>query len=101
MAIMVHKDSNAKNASSKFSHSQKKELLSVKGVGPLVIQRLEEIGIASFELLREYDSLEIVEKIANNIGSTCWKNSPQANRAIEAAISKADSYLLDQNQQNK
>lgn len=72
-----------------FKQNEKDQLLSLKGVGPSVIQRLEEIGISSFSELRQYKTEEITERVASMLNTTCWKNSPQAKRAISAAIELA------------
>ena len=72
-----------------FSMAEKEALLCVKGVGPTVIQRFEEIGIHSFSELARYRADDIAEMVASMLHTTCWKNSPQARTAIEAAIAKA------------
>ncbi len=71
-------------------------LLKVPGVGPTVVKRLEEIGISSLDDLRGYNTNEITSLVASKLGSTCWKNSPQAKRAIENAIQMADEFVLNQ-----
>lgn len=76
-----------------FPESEKKALLEVKGVGPTVIQRFEEIGIESFAELQKYQSSEIAEMVASMLNTTCWKNSPQAKAAIDAAIQRASEDL--------
>ncbi len=76
-----------------FSLQEKAALLKLKGIGPTVIQRFEEIGIDSFEVLRQYDTFQITHRIAEMLGTSCWKNSPQAKAAIEAAISRAKAGL--------
>nr|WP_319395455.1 hypothetical protein [uncultured Desulfobacter sp.] len=76
-----------------FSSQEKEALLAVKGVGPTVIKRFEEIGIDSFEKLKKYQSREIAEMVASMLGTTCWKNSPQAKAAIKAAIKEASKGL--------
>lgn len=80
-----------------FSELERAKLLNVRGVGPTVIQRLEEIGISSLEKLSEYDVTEITTMVAASLGSSCWKNSPQAKHAIEAAIQMADKHILKNN----
>lgn len=72
-----------------FSDSEKAALLAVKGVGPTVIQRFEQIGINSFGELARYDALTIAEMVAEMLHTTCWKNSPQARAAVAAAIARA------------
>ena len=56
-----------------------------------VVQRLEQMGIASLHQLAASESSEIVGSAAGLTGSSCWKNSPQARAAIQAAIDLARS----------
>ncbi|MEG0858371.1 MAG: helix-hairpin-helix domain-containing protein [Pseudomonas sp.] len=72
-----------------FSAVEKQLLLSVKGVGPTVVSRLEQLGFTTLIQLGEADALDIVTQASALVGSTCWKNSPQARAAIQAAIAKA------------
>lgn len=72
-----------------FSDAEKAALLAVKGVGPTVINRLEEIGIDSFSALSQSTTEGITETVAQMLRTTCWKNSPQAKAAITAAIQRA------------
>ncbi len=72
-----------------FSESEKQLLLSVKGVGPMVISRLEQMGFSSLLQLSEASYDEILISGAALTGSSCWKNSPQAKKAVEGAIAAA------------
>ena len=72
-----------------FSEDQRAALLEVKGVGPTVVKRFEEVGIDSLEELKKYDADDIAEMVASMLNTTCWKNSPQAKKAINSAISLA------------
>jgi len=74
-----------------FSAPEREALLKVKGIGQTVVQRLEQIGFCSLRELARADALEIVTTAAGLVGSTCWKNSPQARSAIESAINLARS----------
>ena len=74
-----------------FSPSEREALLAVKGVGPTVIQRLEQLGFGSLPELAGADVREVVASAAGLVGSSCWKNSPQARAAIQAAIDLAKS----------
>ncbi|WP_374961137.1 helix-hairpin-helix domain-containing protein [Spongiibacter tropicus] len=76
-----------------FSHDEKRALLAVKGVGPTVITRFEDVGIDSFEELARYEATTIAERVASMLRTTCWKNSPQALSAVEAAIQCAREAL--------
>ena len=73
----------------KFEKHEKEQLLALKGVGPTVIQRFEEIGIATLAELAKYDADEIANRVADMLRTTCWKNSPQAKAAITSAIELA------------
>ncbi len=72
-----------------FTEIEKTELLKLKGVGLTVIRRFEEIGIDSFAKLSRFNAVEIAERVAAMLHTTCWKNSPQAKSAINAAIERA------------
>jgi predicted RecB family nuclease len=83
---------NLKEDDMPFSTQERDALLAVKGIGPTVIQRLEQMGFSSLEQLALADALEIVTTAAGAVGSTCWKNSPQARSAIQSAINKAKAW---------
>jgi hypothetical protein len=72
-----------------FSLVEKSVLLGVKGVGPKVIARLEQMGFSTLHQLADADARDILVQGAKLSGSSCWKNSPQAKAAVEAAISAA------------
>jgi predicted RecB family nuclease len=72
-----------------FSEPEKTTLLGVKGVGPKVIERLEQMGFSSLEQLADADAKDILAQGAALSGSSCWKNSPQASAAVQAAIGAA------------
>lgn len=74
-----------------FSASERALLLAVKGVGPTVIDRLEQIGFDSLETLAGADVDGIVKQVAAMLGTTCWRNSPQARAAIAGAIAAAET----------
>lgn len=77
----------------RFSDRERAMLLSVKGVGPKVVERLEEQGLGAFARLAQADPAVVCAGAAASVGSTCWKNSPQARKAIEAAVAAARSSL--------
>ena len=72
-----------------FSREERTALLALKGVGPTVITRLEQMGIESLAELRKADVGDILAQASAALGSTCWKNSPQARAAITAAVELA------------
>lgn len=73
-----------------FSEDEKQALLKLKGVGPTVITRLEQIGYSSLISLQGQNAEAITKQISQMMGSTCWHNSPQAKSAIQAIIDLAD-----------
>lgn len=72
-----------------FPADERDALLALKGVGPTVVRRLEQMGIASLRQLAAAEASEIVAGAAGLTGSSCWKNSPQARAAVQAAIDLA------------
>ncbi len=74
-----------------FSRDERDILLTVKGVGPKVVERLEQLGIATLRELAEQDAKSLCAAASMLAGSTCWKNSPQARAAIAEAIVRAQS----------
>ncbi|KRA51605.1 Pathogenicity locus [Pseudoxanthomonas sp. Root630] len=75
----------------RFSAAERDALLALKGVGPTVLQRLEQMGVTSLRQLATAEPSEIVASAAGLTGSTCWKNSPQARVAIQSAVDFARS----------
>ncbi len=72
-----------------FSAEERARLLAVKGVGATVVARLEQLGFQSLAQLAEADTGDIVTQAAAMLGSSCWRNSPQARAAISGAIDAA------------
>ncbi|MDE3737335.1 putative flap endonuclease-1-like 5' DNA nuclease [Metapseudomonas resinovorans] len=69
-----------------FSAETRAQLVKLKGVGPTVVDRLEQIGFQSLEQLADCEAADLTRQIAQMMGSTCWHNSPQARGAIQAII---------------
>ena len=72
-----------------FSTVEKEQMLRLKGVGPTVIARLEQIGFSSLSQLAEVDVLDVTKQVSQMLGSTCWHNSPQARASIQAIVDLA------------
>jgi hypothetical protein len=72
-----------------FPLAVRTQLHAVKGVGPTVVGRLEQMGFESLQHLSKANALDILSQGAKLTGSSCWKNSPQARAAINAAIAAA------------
>ena len=69
-----------------FPIEEKNELLKVKFVGESVIKRFEQIGINNLDELSKSSVEEITDIVSDILGSSCWKNSPQAKKAVQNAI---------------
>lgn len=69
-----------------FTPEERKELTAIKGIGNTFVTRLEEMGLGSVEKLANSSWEYIVEQGAELTASTCYKNSPQAKKAAQAAI---------------
>lgn len=76
-----------------FPPKERAALLDLKGVGPTVIARLEQMGIESLADLRNANVTDILARASAAVGSTCWRNSPQARAAITAATVLAKDLL--------
>ena len=78
-----------------FAADDRAVLLAVKGVGPTVVQRLEQVGIEDLAALARQDAGAVCAAASALVGSTCWRNSPQARGAIAAAIEAARAHTAD------
>ncbi len=76
-----------------FSKEEKEKLLELKYVGETVIKRFEQIGIDSLEKLSCSCVEEIIDIVSDILGSSCWKNSPQAKKAVQNAIDFAKDCI--------
>ncbi len=81
-----------------FSSDDRELLLSVPYVGPTVIDRLEALGIAELGQLAGEDAQDICRRVAAMLGSSCWANSHQSQKAITGAIATAQDAVADQEQ---
>ncbi|MEM1081929.1 MAG: helix-hairpin-helix domain-containing protein [Pseudomonadota bacterium] len=73
----------------RFNDDERQRLLEAHGVGPRVIDRLEQIGISSLHELAQCRAEVLCAQISHAIGSSCWRNSPQARQSIQAAVERA------------
>lgn len=76
-----------------FTEAERAALLELRGVGPTVIRRLEQVCVDSFAKLSAQDANALADLIAQMLRTTCWKNSPQALSALEAAILRAKIFV--------
>ena len=76
-----------------FNEDERAILLAVKGVGATVVARLEQLGFHSLQQLAQAETGDIVSQASAMLGSSCWRNSPQARAAINGAINAARESL--------
>ncbi len=72
-----------------FAPEERALLLAVKGVGPGVLRRLEQIGIHNLEALAAREPGAICAEVSALLGTTCWRNAPKARQAVADAIAAA------------
>ena len=75
-----------------LSESEKSSLLSQKGIGATILKRLTEMGLDDVKILATTNPDFILQRGAEITGSTCWRNSPQARKAIETAVNWAKDW---------
>lgn len=72
-----------------FSMYEKREMLRLKGVGPMIVARLEQIGYSSLAQLAREDATHISNRIEQKLGLEGWHHSPRASYSIQAIINLA------------
>ncbi|MEM6337182.1 MAG: helix-hairpin-helix domain-containing protein [Bacteroidota bacterium] len=75
-----------------FPDHEREALLTLKGVGPTVVLRLEQLGFSSLAGLRGVDPVQLTHEASAMLGATCWRNSPQARAAMRAVAGLAEDY---------
>jgi hypothetical protein len=73
-----------------FNEADRRAMLQLKGVGEMVISRIEQLGFYSLTQLQNQEAEIITKQISQMMGSTCWHNSPQARASIQAVIDLAN-----------
>lgn len=74
-----------------FTETEQQSLLAQKGIGLTILMRLAEMGLDDVKRLANTSPEFILQLGSEIIGSTCWRNSPQARKAIETAVNWAKS----------
>ena len=70
----------------RFPARERRQLLSERGIGPQVVERLEQAGIDSLDRLRCVGVAGAVDAICAVVGSQAWANR---RRAIERALGRS------------
>jgi hypothetical protein len=61
-----------------FTYEERRQLLVATGIGPTVVQRLEEAGVDSLDKLRQVGVDRAVDRICSRIGSMGWATRRRA-----------------------
>jgi hypothetical protein len=72
-----------------FSTYEKREMMRLKGVGPMIVMRLEQIGFCSLSQLAREDAADIMKNIEQKLGLESWHRSPRAHYSIQSIIDLA------------
>jgi hypothetical protein len=62
----------------RFAPDERRLLLSVRGIGPTVVRRLEAQGIASLQDLRHRGVDRVVDGVCAQVGTRAWANRRSA-----------------------
>ncbi|MEZ5645988.1 MAG: helix-hairpin-helix domain-containing protein [Burkholderiaceae bacterium] len=73
-----------------FNAQERALMLQLKGVGPTVIERLEQLGFSSLQEMAGRDAQAINRAVAEMLRASCWANSPQARQAIACVVELAN-----------
>lgn len=73
-----------------FDAGERQLMLALKGVGPTVIDRLEQIGFCSLADVAGTEPTAINRTVAQMLHASCWANSPLAKDAIAAVVALAN-----------
>ena len=69
-----------------FPHHERTILLATPGIGPAVIQRLEQAGFASFSAIQARGLDKAIAIICRQVGSHAWLNRRRSlARALDSA----------------
>jgi nucleotidyltransferase/DNA polymerase involved in DNA repair len=75
-----------------FSSNERRILLTVPGVGPAVLQRLESVGVHSIADLSRLGADAVVRRVNSQMGMPAWENR---RKALNAALQLAAASGLE------
>lgn len=83
-----------------FERSERCLLLSSRGIGPTVVQRLEQVGIDSLAKLRDAGVEAASEAVCSMLGSVAWGNRRRALMAALSSLSRENCHILEARESN-
>ncbi|MDE2367845.1 MAG: helix-hairpin-helix domain-containing protein [Burkholderiales bacterium] len=69
-----------------FTPDERRVLCNMPGIGPGVVDRLEQAGVESLEMLRRIGADAATARVCRLLGSSAWGNR---RRALERALTSA------------
>jgi hypothetical protein len=61
-----------------FSSTERQRLMVARGLGPLVLTRLEQVGLDSLDKLRQVGVDQAVERVCAQQAGPAWRNRRRA-----------------------
>lgn len=79
---------------SSFDQEERRFLVSIPGIGPGVVDRLESVGLASLDALRQAGVDQAVKTICMQQGTDAWRNRRRAlARALHQFLANRNEHL--------
>ncbi len=69
-----------------FPERDRKRMLNLVGVGPMMVTRLEELGFTSLTQLARQDPNSIGQIFTQRMGLAGWHRTPRARRTVQTLI---------------
>lgn len=69
-----------------FPEKDRKRMLTLVGVGPMMLTRLEQLGFTSLKQLAKQDPNSIGQVFTRKMGLAGWHRTPRARRTILTLI---------------
>lgn len=77
-----------------FPERDRKRMLNLVGVGPMMVTRLEELGFTSLTQLAKQDPNSIGHIFTQKMGLAGWHRTPRARRTVQTLIEFARAEVL-------
>lgn len=79
--------------------ADQRRLLTTPKLGPLVLERLDAIGIRSLDGLRSFGVDEAIERICAQVGNCAWRNRRAALLGLLASPALVGDPQLDESKE--
>lgn len=71
-------DIAALSSPAEFCDAERRHLLASPGLGPVVVQRLETVGVTSLDSLRQRGVDRVIDLLCKSGGNAAWRNRRRA-----------------------